>query len=138
MATHLREIANELTKKEDKTTGLTYIINRYLILLYKCFYNRKNKPLSLLFELILPALIFTYVLKIMNTASPIDLKKDLEVTSDNLLTIKNQNQFSRNFRQRQFFFYFYEAIYFDFNQTHVKEDELIDLFKDAFKGQQVM
>ena len=56
------EFVNDLVNKQDQVTGLQLLLNRLIILFYKCLYIRKRKKIVTLVELLLPCIIFLIVI----------------------------------------------------------------------------
>ena len=118
------QFVNNLVDKKAQATGFQLMFNRFLILFLKCLYIRKKKKITTLFELILPGVIFFWVLH--NFPIPIDKKNANLKGGFNLPTtdfkLKNpQLSFKLN-------------LYYDFNSTLIVGDDLKSFLNNAFSN----
>lgn len=103
------EFVNELIDERDHVQGSAYVLNRYLVLFYKCLYLRKRKKLSTLIELFLPFIIFVYVISTMS-GNLLPQNKETDKNDHSLLPAFGRIQSGRIF--------YYEKCYYDFNTTN--------------------
>lgn len=126
--TQQHSFVNELVNKADQVTGLRLTLNKFLVLFLKCLYIRKRKKIISLIELLIPLVIFYYLVYNLNSVFLLTKWKPRTGAPGRASAADQANDGYLFGAPRS---YGGRTIYYDFNSTNVVGSVLESFLVDA-------